>query len=172
MVGGETGKQENREKELRGAANKQLGIFTACVLIFGWGCIIISGEVLDHKSLIPVATAVGSGVVLVGSLGQAVDELSRAKRSWRFVYPVPISLELRLLNGLLTLNKVRRERAVHEISDLRKKIRDDHALMTHSERAKLIGGFGEAVRKARNWLIIVAGSICLLVAGIYGAVSG
>ena len=79
---------------------------------------------------------------------------------------------IRLANGFLTLSKTRRGEAKQEIHKLQKEIKDDHAQIGHDERTKRIREYGEAVRKARNWLIIASGSLCILIASIYDAVSG
>jgi hypothetical protein len=164
-------KQEEQIKNVWSAARKQYWIFMICWLVFVLTCTILSFEILDYKTLVPAATAFGAGAVLVGSLGQAIDELGRAKESWRFIYPVPFPILLRLTLRLATPNRGSRQSVIREINDLKERIKGEHALIPHDEKMTLISEFTQAIRKARNWAIIVAGSACVLATSIYGAVS-
>jgi hypothetical protein len=102
-----------------------------------------------------LAVALGSTCVLIGSLGQAINELSRFGRYYRAVNPLGYK------RWLDTFFSPRKAAVFHR--DL-ERVRPALAPDIYKE-------ITDSARKARNWLLILGGSVLLLAASIHDLIS-
>jgi hypothetical protein len=158
------------ERELQKEVDNQNWKFAICELAVIAGGAVLINAIFTDKISVSMATAIGSGVVLAGSCGQAIDELSRAKKAWRYAHPVNYFTLLQFASQRYLSNEAGKERAKQAIADSKERNRQTHRQIPHDVKCEFIQDLADATRKARNWLIIVGGSCFVLLASIHDAV--
>lgn len=149
------------------AYEREFNVFMITVLIVVLCSLLVLIALLrPSRTWVPIATAVASGLVLVGSWGQAAREWRRSRRIRAKLFPLETGRTYSLAMKSLSPIKARRERYMKE---LQKAFDDAHRrgrAMPRDQLAANVAEVADSLQSARNWVFILCGSALLMAASI------